>query len=294
MASHRRDRRNLPVVKKFMLGALAAFGLMRLFPEVLKRGMAPPQREQPLTPADLGLPEMPVTLTSATGTGLHAWFIPAGGAAPAVVVMHGWGANASLMLPLAPHLHRAGMHALFLDARNHGRSEHDDFVSMPRFSEDLDVAIDWLQGLEDVTSVAVIGHSVGAGAALLVGSRRTDLTAIVSVSAFAHPGEIMESGPPMNRMPAPMRQGVLRTMERTIGARFDDIAPRATVARVKAPLFLVHGDADRVVPISNMHELAKRAPTARTLVVPGADHGSLEAFEPHVGTILGFLSEHVT
>lgn len=280
-------------MKKFLLGVIAAFGLMRLLPEMLKRHMAPPQRPQPHTPADLGLPEVPITLQSVNGTDLHGWFIPAGGTAPAVVVLHGWGANASLMLPLAPHLHRAGLHALFLDARNHGRSEHDDFVSMPRFAEDLDVAIDWLHALDDVSDIGVIGHSVGAGAALLVGSRRNDLGAIVSVSAFAHPGEIMASAPPMSRMPARVRTGVFRTMERTIGARFNDIAPRSTVARVKAPLILVHGDADEVVPISNLHELAERAPKARTLVVPGANHASLEEFEPYMGAILGFLSEHL-
>ncbi|MEE8497254.1 MAG: alpha/beta fold hydrolase [Acidimicrobiia bacterium] len=280
-------------MKKFLLGVIAAFGLMRLLPEMLKRHMAPPQRPQPHTPADLGLPEVPITLQSVNGTDLHGWFIPAGGTAPAVVVLHGWGANASLMLPLAPHLHRAGLHALFLDARNHGRSEHDDFVSMPRFAEDLDVAIDWLHALDDVSDIGVIGHSVGAGAALLVGSRRNDLGAIVSVSAFAHPGEIMASAPPMSRMPARVRTGVFRTMERTIGARFNDIAPRSTVARVKAPLILVHGDADEVVPISNLHELAERAPKARTLIVPGANHASLEEFEPYMGAILGFLSEHL-
>lgn len=281
-------------MKKYLLGVVAAIGILKLLPEVLKRTMAPPQRPQPLTPADLGLAEVPITLQSVNGTDLHAWFIPVSGRAPAVVVLHGWGANASLMLPLAPHLYRAGLHALFLDARNHGRSEHDDFVSMPRFAEDLEVAMDWLRGLDDVASIGVVGHSVGAGAALLVGSRRDDVGAVVSVSAFAHPGEIMASGPPMNRMPAPVRQGLLRTMERTIGARFDEIAPRATVGRVAAPLFLVHGDADTVVPVTNLHELATLAPTARTLVVPGADHGSLEAFEAHVGTILGFLSEHLT
>ena len=281
-------------MKKYLLGVAAAFGILKLFPLLLTFAYAPPQREQPHTPADLGLPEVPVTLQSVNGTDLHAWFIPVSGHAPAVIVMHGWGANASLMLPLAPHLHRAGMHALFLDARNHGLSEHDDFVSMPRFSEDLEVAIEWMRDLEDVASIGVIGHSVGAGAALLVGSRRDDLAAVVSVSAFAHPGEIMSGSPPLNRMPTPMRQGLIRTMERTIGARFDEIAPRATVGGVSAPLMLVHGDADDVVPVDNMHELAGLAPEARTLVVPGADHSSLDAFEPHVGTILGFLSEHLT
>ena len=287
------ESRNLHDVKKFLLGAAIALGVVRLLPEVLKRHMAPPQRPQPHTPADLGLPEVPIVLSSATGTDLHAWFIPVAGKAPAVVVLHGWGANASLMLPLAPHLYRAGLHALFLDARNHGRSEHDDFVSMPRFAEDLEVALEWLVAHDAVTSMAIVGHSVGAGAALLVGSRRSDVRAIVSVSVFSHPGEVMAEMPPLNRMPTPMRQGMLRTMERTIGARFDEIAPRHTITRVGAPLLLVHGDADTVVPVDHLEELALQAPEARTLVVPGADHGSLEAFEPYVGTILGFLSEHL-
>ena len=276
-------------MRKFLLGFATAIGLVRLMPRVMRRHLAPPQREQPHTPADLGLPEVPVTLRSVSGTSLHAWFIPTKGPAPAVVVLHGWGANASLMLPLAPHLNRAGFHALFLDARNHGRSEHDDYVSMPRFAEDLDVAVDWLQAHEDVSTIGVIGHSVGAGAALLVGSRRTDIGAVVSVSAFAHPGEIMAHAAPMCRMPARMRTGVLKTMERTIGARFDDIAPRSTVTRVKAPLMFVHGDADDIVPVSNMHELAEAVPDAVTLVVPGASHSSLDAFEPHIEKILGFL-----
>ena len=43
------------------------------------------------------------------------------------------------MLPLAPHLHRAWFHTLFLDARNYGFSEHNSLKSMPRFAEDLEV-----------------------------------------------------------------------------------------------------------------------------------------------------------
>jgi pimeloyl-ACP methyl ester carboxylesterase len=280
-------------MKKFLAGVAAAVGLMWIAPELLKRHMAPPRMPEPHTPADLGLPEVPVTLRSISGTDLHAWFIPAGGRAPAVVVLHGWGANSSLMLPLAPHLRRAGLHSLFLDARNHGRSEHDDFVSMPRFSEDLEVALDWLHDHENVTAVGVVGHSVGAGAAILAGSRRTDIAAIVAVSAFAHPGETIAAMPPVNRMPAPVRAGVLRTMERTIGFRFDEIAPRARIEQVSAPLMLVHGEDDQIVPVSNLEELAALSPRSAVLRVPRAGHGSLEPFEPYVGEVIDFLSSHL-
>jgi pimeloyl-ACP methyl ester carboxylesterase len=281
-------------VKRLAVGVLAVAGAVRLFPMLLRRVMAPPTRPQPHTPSDLGLPEVSIGLRSRSGTDLHAWFVPAGGEAPAVVVLHGWGANASLMLPLAPHLHGAGFHALFLDARNHGRSEHDDFVSMPRFAEDLDVAVDWLLDHPDVTAVGVIGHSVGAGAAILASSRRDDLGAVVSVAAFAHPGEAMARSAPMNRFPAPMRAGIFRTIERTIGYRFDEIAPRATIAGVRAPLLLAHGTADRVVPIGDLEVLAAAAPQAATLIVEGADHASLDAFGPAVPHLIGFLSENLT
>lgn len=278
------------MLRRLLLPTLLIFGAARLMPEILKRSFAPPQREQPHTPEHLGLSYEEVELTGTTGKTLRAWFVPVAGTAPAVVVLHGWGANASLMLPLAPHLYRAGFHALFLDARNHGRSDHDDFVSMPRFAEDLDVAVDALSARPEVTSIGVIGHSVGAGAAILNASRSARIGAVVSVSAFAHPGEAMAEGPPFNALPAPVRQAVFRSVERTIGFRFDDIAPRERVGRMQAPLMLVHGGADTTVRPRHFEQLRERAPDAETLLVEDADHASLDAFEPHIHRILGFLA----
>jgi pimeloyl-ACP methyl ester carboxylesterase len=255
--------------------------------------MAPPQRDQPHTPEDFGLTGTDLALRSASGTELKGWFIPATGPAPAVVVLHGWGGNASLMLPLAPPLHRAGFHTVFLDARNHGRSEHADFSSMPRFAEDLDVAVAWLRERDDVAAVGVIGHSVGAGAAILASSRNPAIEAVVSVSAFVDPGEVMSEAPPFNRFPGPVRRGLFKTMERTIGYRFEEIAPRARVKHVAVPLMLVHGADDEVVPASHLEELAAVVPEAEVLLIPDAGHASLDAFEPYVHHILGFLAAHL-
>ena len=280
-------------MKKLLWPLALAAGMAKLAPEVLKRTMAPPQRPQPHTPRDLGLPEVEVELLSVTGTDLRGWLIPVGRPAPAVVVLHGWGANASLMLPLAAPLHAAGFHALFLDARNHGRSEHDDFSSMPRFAEDLEVALTWLAARDEVTRIGVIGHSVGAGAALLVGSRNPLPAAIISASSFAHPGRLMATQGPLSRAPQPIKAGVLRTIEKTIGHPFDEIAPESTAGRVDVPLLLIHGDADSVVPVADVHRLAKSNPRAEVLIIPGADHGSLEAFIPYMDRLIGFLARHL-
>ncbi len=226
-------------------------------------------------------------LDSVSGTRLHGWYISAGAGAAAVVVLHGWGANAALMLPLAAHLHEAGFHALFLDARNHGLSEHDSFVSMPRFAEDLEVAGEWLRSHSSITAVGVIGHSVGAGAAILAASRGAGLDAVVAVSSFAHPGEMMRQQ--MARFPAPIVTVILQAVQRTIGYRFEDFAPRNRIGSVTAPLMLVHGDADEVVPIDDMSILAAAHPEAEILVVPGGGHSDLAPFEPYVGHIIEFL-----
>lgn len=260
-------------------------------PTVLKRVFAPPQREATATPRDFALPQEQVWLNSINGTRLHGWFLRVDGSAPAVVVLHGWGSNASLMLPLAPHLHAAGFHTFFLDARNHGKSEHDSFSSLPRFAEDLDTAARWLRDRSDVTSVGVIGHSVGAGAAILSASREDGFEAVVSVSSFAHPAEMMRSQ--MSAIPKPVLELLLKTMQRVIGYQFDDFAPRHRIGFVRAPLMLVHGDADKIVPIESLRQLEAAHPGAEVLVVGGGTHSDLERFESHVPEITAFLVRHL-
>jgi pimeloyl-ACP methyl ester carboxylesterase len=195
------------------------------------------------------------------------------------------------MLPLAEYLHQAGFHSLFLDARNHGHSEHDTFVSMPRFAEDLEAAADWLAAHELVTSIGVIGHSVGAGAAILSASRSSRYAAVVSVSSFAHPGEMMREQ--MSRIPSPLLTTLLEAIQRTIGYRFETFAPRYRLPQVRVPVMLVHGDSDPVVPISDLEELAAVRPDADVLVVPEGGHSDLAPFEPYVDQITSFLHRHL-
>ena len=127
---------------------------------------------------------------------LKGWFVECPGddrARPAVLVIHGWNGAASLMLPIASLVHGAGLHALFLDARGHGRSDDDRFSSMPRFAEDIDAGLRWLRDDARVEPdcVVLLGHSVGAGASLLAASRDPRIAAVVSIATMAHPGALM-------------------------------------------------------------------------------------------------------
>jgi pimeloyl-ACP methyl ester carboxylesterase len=87
----------------------------------------------------LGLAAQSVNISGPNGKTLFAWFLPVPGTTPtpAILVMHGWGAQV------------------------------------------------------DASRLAVIGHSVGAGATLLRATRRNDIRAVVSISVFDHPYEVM-------------------------------------------------------------------------------------------------------
>ncbi len=258
-------------------------------PRLFKRAWRPPQLEVHQSPADLGLTEEQVWLTNPRDIQLHGWFVSSGGRAPAVVVLHGWGGNAAHMLALAPAINDSGMHALFLDARNHGLSEHDDHVSMLKFAEDLETAVEYLKARDDVSDIAVIAHSVGAAAAIYYASYHDDVAAVVAVASFAHPGELMDENLPL---PQPIRWAVLKAVETMIGKGFDVIAPRARVGHVSAPLLLVHGEQDDIVPVEDSYELAKLGSEIELLVVPEGGHSDLAPFEPYFPEVIGFITSH--
>lgn len=217
----------------------------------------------------------------------HASRLPA----PAVLVMHGWGANASIMWPVVPPLHAAGFAVLLIDARCHGLSDDESFTSMPRFAEDIAAGLAWLRTQPEVAAdrLALLGHSVGAAAALLHASRHHDVRAVVSLSAFAHPHEVMRRFMVERRVPYPVLGWyVLRHVQRVIGARFDDIAPLHTIVRVRCPILLVHGRGDATVPVGDAKRLKAASSHARLLLV-GGDHDLRESMAAHAPALVGFL-----
>ncbi len=267
---------------------------------LILRGLRAPRLAHQRTPADMGFHAQAVRLPTAEGKTLFAWFIPSQGSGPnpAVLVMHGWGANASLMLPALAPLHAAGFAVLLLDARCHGLSDDAAFTSLPRFAQDIEAGLDWLrqQASVDAQSLSVMGHSVGAGAALLSATRRPDVRAVISLSAFAHPREVMRTFLAQAHIPYPVLGWyVMRHVQAVIGARFDDIAPLASMARLRCPVLLVHGCDDEMVPFSDAQRLlaAGSVGQVQCLRVEGG-HDPSDALQDHVPALIGFLRKAVS
>jgi dipeptidyl aminopeptidase/acylaminoacyl peptidase len=282
------------------IGFLAFGGLLHVGARrAIRYGFRVPRLSHQTSPQAYDLPAREIAISTANEKRLFGWLIAAaaGQPSPSVLVMHGWGANAALMLPAVQPLHDAGYAVLLIDARCHGHSDDDQFSSMPRFAEDIEHALDWLRQQPEIDPerIALVGHSVGAGTALLVASRRRELAAVVSVSAFAHPREVMRRMLKQQHLPfLPIGWYVIQQVQQMIGYRFDQIAPVRSITRVHCPVLLAHGRDDEMVPFADAERLLAAALQAGRLVALlslEGDHEVSDALRQHDGAILAFLGK---
>jgi len=82
-----------------------------------------PRRQWRATPADARLAYEDVWPVTSDGVKLHAWYVPADGAAGTVLFCHGNGGNVSDRLDTILVHHQLGMNVLVFDYRGYGKSE---------------------------------------------------------------------------------------------------------------------------------------------------------------------------
>ena len=258
-------------------------------------GFRAPRRKEKGNPADFGLAYSEISIRTPEGKRLFAWWLSASSNSPTIILLHGWGGNAEFMLPLAIPFRNAGLNVLLLDARNHGSSDSASFSSLPRFAEDVGSAINWVKAQhgDQQNTIALLGHSVGAGAVLYEASRRNDISAVISVSAFAHPEWMMRRYLQRFWMPNLAVAWVLRYVEWMIQHRYEEIAPMNTVCKVKCPILLVHGKIDELVPVEDALAIQDncKLDTVDLLLIDDAGHESVEKIEHHGYQMVDFLKK---
>jgi pimeloyl-ACP methyl ester carboxylesterase len=115
------------------------------------------------------------TTPSLNGLELHALQIDRRDA-PALVLLHGGGANAHWWDHLAPRLAEYSR-VISLDFRGHGDSDYPEFREPGAFDRDLDALLEHFE----VPDAILAGHSMGAHVALRAATRRPELRAIVAI-----------------------------------------------------------------------------------------------------------------
>lgn len=239
----------------------------------------------------MGLPFEELRFPTAGGASLYGWWMPGEPGAPAVLLVHGWGRNAGRTLGLARRLHAAGYSLLAFDLRCHGRSEGRAPATMVKFSEDIRAAVDEaIRRGAQPGRIGVLGLSVGGAAAIHAAARDPRVGAVVTVGAFAHPGDAMAHEMRSRGLPGVLIRPTLRWVEHRVGFRLDEAAPERQLSSVRCPVLVVHGTADNTVPLAHGRRLARAGgERVRFLELNGRGHSDCDrdpCFWPEVLALL--------
>ncbi|NWL78277.1 alpha/beta hydrolase [Pseudomonas taiwanensis] len=223
-----------------------------------------PDQYLPFTPEKAKLAYRDISLTTADGTRLHAWWLPA---KPGVEVkgtvlhLHGNGGNVATHLGGSWWLPEQGYQVLLLDYRGYGRSEGSP--SLPALYEDIDAAFAWLDQAPEVQGkpVVLLGQSIGGALAVHYLSERPErrgrLKALVLDGVPASYREVarfsLSNAWPLWPLQVPLSWLVPD----------GDSAIRAIGELKGLPMLIYHSIDDPVVPLSNGVRLYQAAPPPR-------------------------------
>lgn len=271
-------------------------------------GFIPPRLKERKTPLDWCMAFSELKIPTRKNKHLFAWFISAKKkysyeveksaentsvrSSPLVIIVHGWGGNTELMLPVAAVLYQAGINVLLFDARCHGKSDADTYAALPRFAEDLNSVVDYTrQSLAFNGDIILLGHSVGAGAALLAASKRDDISAVISLAAFSSPEQVMRRYFEKFKTPEILTRLLLLYVQWVIGHKFEAIAPLNTIKKIKVPVLLVHGSNDRTIPVENALAIHKQNPDSQLIIIDGAGHRLINRLKSHGKFLIDFIKK---
>ena len=171
------------------------------------------------------------------------------------------------------------------------------FSSLPRFAEDLGSVIAWARQRNPSQKIVVLRHSIGAAAAMLAASHRTDIDLLIGLAGFAHPNLVMSRHLGRPWLPRWFRPLIMNYIQWVIGFRFDEIAPMNRIRHISCPVLLVHGTEDSVVPISDMRLIEQNAlleNSVHVVAIEGAHHNSVDQFQRHTNYLIAFIHEKLS
>lgn len=207
------------------------------------------------------------------GTDVLAWYAKGDVRQPAILFFHGNAAQVAKFAPwLLPFVER-GYGVLMMEYRGFGKAQGK--TDQKYFYADGLTAFDWLQK-QGYKRIAVYGYSLGTSVATYVAANRP-ANQLILTAPFASMRRLVAE------KPVPLARFVLRN-----GYESD-----YWIEKAKAPILIVHGKNDRLIPYHHAERLFKRAKVQdKTLkIVNGESHASIFLNGANVPVILNWLAE---
>lgn len=232
-----------------LVAAAVAVVLRLAVPRIVHRFVYFPARHDATEPGRWGLPSAEtVWLVTADEIRLHAWWLPAPDTVArrgAAVYFHGNGGDITGRGSIAEGLAGTGLDVLMLDYRGYGASRGTPDEA--GFYRDATAAYRHVREERDVDPdrIVLFGESLGAAVAVELATREP-VGALVLVGPLTSTVRVARAHYPF------LPDGLLEWDRH----RFDALA---RIDRVRAPLLLAHGSADRVVPPAEANALYQAA-----------------------------------
>ncbi len=202
-----------------------------------------------------------VALTTEDDIQLHGWYLRAKEEKAVLLFLHGNAGNISNRLSKAKGWVDRGFSVLLLDYRGYGKSK-GKILGEGDVIQDSEAALQWLMQDKKVPLRKLIfyGESLGTHPALQLGAAG-EAAAVILEAPFTSFTELAKIHYPF------IPEMILKDFS---------FSNRDSIAKLKTPLFILHGTRDSICPYSMAEELFKKAPNPKEfLSVPNGDHNDL-------------------
>lgn len=248
-------------LKSILLTALACYagivGLMYLAQRAL---MYFPERVR-TAPADAGFPRAQEhVLTSADGTRLIVWQVPPKKDRPVFLYFHGNGGSLRYRVPRFENLTVDGSGLVALSYRGYGGSGGSP--SEEGLLADADAAYAYARAQYPAAKLVVWGESLGSGVAVALATKNK-VDALILEAPYTSTADIAFAAYPFIPVSLLMK---------------DQFRSDARIGKVNAPLLVLHGMRDNIIPIAYGRRLFELAPEPKQFVqLPLGEHENLDA-----------------
>lgn len=220
-----------------------------------------PTKGEDATPASYGAPFTPTTVTTSDGQRLRVWHLTHDRPRARIVYFHGNGGNLSLWCDILVAIARQGFEVVAFDYRGYGLSTGTP--SEQGLYRDVEAVLALVHDRLRRSDIPLIywGRSLGSTMAAYAATLRAP-DAIIVESGFPSMRAVVRSNP------------ILWALSWLSTYQF----PTAQLlARIQAPVLVLHGDRDSVIPYTLGEELYAAIPGTKTFVtIRNGDHNDAE------------------
>lgn len=236
-----------------------------------------PSHELRGTPADLGLPYESVSLETADGRRLSAWWVPSESPRGVLLFCHGNAGNISDRLDSIRIFNRLGLSLFIFDYRGYGKSSGSP--SERGIYRDTETAWNYLEQIRriDPQKIVVFGRSLGGSIAGWI-SQTHRPGALILEAAFTS-----LQGAARDRLPRFLVNLFVPDQYPTI--RY--------LTMVQCPVLIIHSRDDEIIPFHHGEALSAAARGSKELVAIRGSHNSgfLESQPFYEAAMDSFLSK---